>query len=250
MLDRHKRILEELTRSQKLEVTALAETIGVSPVTMRKDLDALEKRGFIRREHGYALAGSSDDLGNRLAFHYQEKHRIATLAAASVTPGETVMIESGSCCALLAEVLAKTVRDVKIITNSAFIAGYVRSDPGAKVALLGGEYQLESQVMVGPLVRLCAEQFYVDKLFIGTDGVTAHYSFTNSDMMRAEAVKAMSRQASKIMVLTESRKFAAHGVVPVVAAEDVYAVYTDESIPPEVETDLTERGVLVYKTAP
>jgi DeoR/GlpR family transcriptional regulator of sugar metabolism len=187
-------------------------------------------------------------LGNRLAFHYKEKHRIAKLAAASVSPGETVMIESGSCCALLAEVLVQARRDVKIITNSAFIAGFVRSEPGSKVVLLGGDYQLGSQVMVGPLVRLCAEQFYVDKLFIGTDGITAKHSFTNSDMMRAEAVKAMRRQANKVIILTESRKFAAHGVVPVIAAEDVYAVYTDENMPGEIENSLAERSVLVYKT--
>lgn len=248
MNDRHKKILEALTHAQKLEVTTLAEAIGVSPVTMRKDLDTLEKRGLIRREHGYALIGSNDDLGNRLAFHYEEKQRIAKLAAASIASGETVMIESGSCCALLAEVLVKAKRDVKIITNSAFIAGYVRSDLAAKIVLLGGDYQLESQVMVGPLVRLCVEQFFVDKLFIGTDGITKQNAFTNSDMMRAEAVKAMSQHADKTIILTESRKFSSHGVVPVINAKDVYAVYTDENIPQEAEKRLTDLNVLVYKT--
>ncbi len=248
MLERHKRILEALTHAQKQEVAALATKIGVSPVTMRKDLDALEKRGLLRREHGYAVLGPSDDLGNRLAVHFEEKQRIAKLAAGSVSPGETVMIESGSTCALLAETLVKTVRDVKIITNSAFIAGYVRSDPGAKVVLLGGEYQRDSQVMVGPLVRVCVEQFYVDKLFIGTDGITERLFFTNSDMMRAEAVKAMRKQAGKVMVLTESHKFREHGVVPVLSAGDVHAVYTDANIPAEMEGKLTAQGVSVYKT--
>jgi DeoR/GlpR family transcriptional regulator of sugar metabolism len=247
MTERHKRILEELTHSQKIEVVALAKTIGVSSVTMRKDLDILEKRGLIKREHGFAIIGSNDDLGNRLAYQYEEKHRIAQLAASDISSGETVMIESGSCCALLAEVLVKARRDVTIITNSAFIAGYVRTDPSARIILLGGEYQLESQVMVGPLISLCAERFYVDKLFVGTDGITANYYFTNSDMMRAEAVKAMSRQAQKTIVLTHSQKFSAHGVVPMMRAEDIYAVYTDERIPKETDENLKDRNVQIYK---
>lgn len=247
MIDRHKQILEELTRAQKLEVSVLAERLGVSQVTVRKDLDALEKRGLVDREHGFALIGASDDLNNRLAYHYDEKRQIAQIAARDIHPGDTVMIESGSCCALLAEELVSTRQDVTIITNSAFIAGYVRARPGARIVLLGGDYQLQSQVMVGPLVRLCAEQFFVDKLFIGTDGFNAQYGFTGSDMMRAEAVRAMRRQATKTIVLTESRKFLAHGVVSLVPTGEVYEVYTDGDIPAESEQCLLEHGVRLNK---
>lgn len=247
MKGRQEAILEELTRHQKLEVSVLAEKLGVSQVTMRKDLDTLEKRGLVKREHGFALIGPSDDLNNRLAFHYQEKQRIAKMAAESVSPGETVMIESGSCCALLAETLVKTKRDVTIITNSAFIAGYIRSDPHSRVILLGGDYQSEAQVMVGLLVRLCAEQFHVEKLFIGTDGFMPQYGFTNSDMMRAEAVRIMSKQANKTIVLTEAQKFSMHGVVSLLRTQDVYAVYTDTAIPEDAEQVLLENNVQVYK---
>ncbi|MEG0145985.1 MAG: DeoR/GlpR family DNA-binding transcription regulator, partial [Clostridia bacterium] len=236
-----------LTRAQRLEVAQLAEELGVSQVTMRKDLDQLEKRGLIKREHGFAIIGSNDDLNNRLAYHYEEKRRIAQMAAQSVAPGETVMIESGSCCALLAEELVKTKRDVTIITNSAFITGRLRTHPSAKMILLGGNYQPESQVMVGPIVRLCAEQFFVDKLFVGTDGFTPQFGFTNSDMMRAEAVRAMGKQAKMRIVLTESQKFSSHGVVSLMRTADVYAVYTDNGIPEETEAFFEDNGVKVYK---
>jgi len=82
------------------------------------------------------------------------------------------MIESGSCCALLASELVSAKQNVTIITNSAFIADYIRKSPYAKIILLGGEHQNESQVMVGPIVRSCVQNFMVDKLFIGTDGVS------------------------------------------------------------------------------
>lgn len=72
------------------------------------------------------------------------------------------MIESGSCCALVALEIAKTKKDVTLITNSAFIADYIRKHTAIKIILLGGEYQHESQVMVGPMMRKCAEAFFVD----------------------------------------------------------------------------------------
>ena len=170
MKKRETMILELLSQHGKMEVTSLAEQVGVSQVTIRKDLDALESRGILRREHGYACFGGNDDINNRLAFHYEEKRLIAREAAKLVSPGETVMIENGSCCALLAEEIAKTKPGAKIITNSAFIASYIRKVNGIHVVLLGGDFQNDAQVMVGPILRVCVSQFYVDKLFVGTDG--------------------------------------------------------------------------------
>ncbi|MCI8396016.1 MAG: DeoR/GlpR transcriptional regulator, partial [Acutalibacter sp.] len=152
MKERETKILELLAKEKRLEVAALAQVLGVSSVTVRKDLDTLEEKGVLRREHGYALLKSEDDLSSRLAYHYACKGRIAKRAAALVADGETVMIESGSCCALLAEEICTSRRDVTIVTNSAFIAGFVRQKPHAHVVLLGGVYQNDAQVMVGPLV--------------------------------------------------------------------------------------------------
>ena len=95
-------ILELLSEQGRIDVVTLAEKLGVSQVTVRKDLDVLESKGIVRREHGYAVFGGSDDMNNRLAINYEQKRMIAKCAAELVAPGETIMIESGSCCALLA----------------------------------------------------------------------------------------------------------------------------------------------------
>ena len=150
MLARHTKILELITENKKMEVTKLSQLLSVSQVTIRKDLIQLENSGLIVREHGFATLNSSDDINNRLAYHYDIKQRIAKLAVESIEDGETVMIESGSCCALVALEIAQTKKDVTIITNSAFIADYIRKVAKIRIILLGGEYQNESQVMVGP----------------------------------------------------------------------------------------------------
>jgi DeoR/GlpR family transcriptional regulator of sugar metabolism len=230
-----------------MEVTALAELLDVSQVTVRKDLDQLEERGLIRREHGYASLDSADDVGKRMAYHYDIKRRIAIEAAKSVEEGETVMIESGSCCALLAEELANTKKGVTIVTNSAFIANFIRHTPYQKVILLGGFYQASAQVMVGPMTRKCGEIFFSDKFFIGVDGFAPSFGFTGKDPMRAQTVMDLTEHASQIIVLTESDKFRQQGVLGLVQTDKVTEVYTDDRIPSEAESLLLENNVSVHK---
>ncbi|MGI6238853.1 MAG: DeoR/GlpR family DNA-binding transcription regulator [Christensenellales bacterium] len=245
MGEREVRILEMLTAEGRAEVAELARRLGVSQVTVRKDLDALDRRGLIVRAHGSARLRSAEDIAGRVAHHYEAKLRIARAAARLVAPGETVMIESGSCCALLAEALVSSEREISIITNSAYIAGRVRAFPGARVILLGGAYQNNAQVTVGPILAQAAQNFMVDNLFIGTDGYAAGSGFTNSDHMRAQAVRDMARQAAGVVVLTESEKFARSGVVPLRIDERVRAVVTDEGIPEGARESLQARGVEV-----
>jgi DeoR/GlpR family transcriptional regulator of sugar metabolism len=247
MTERHNRILEILAQNHRIEVASLAEILDVSQVTVRKDLDHLEERGLVRRQHGFACFGSFDDVGRRMALHYDIKRRIAKAAAELVEDEETVMIESGSCCALLAEELANNKRDVTIVTNSAFIANHVRHAPYGRVILLGGEYQKSSQVVVGPITRKNSEFFMADKFFIGTDGFTQKYGFTGKDHYRAQAVRDMAEQVKQIIVLTESEKFFRQGVEGLVRTEDTRAVFTDDKIPGHIDAFLTERKVLVHK---
>ena len=247
MKKRETAILDILSQHGRVEVTALAEQLGVSQVTVRKDLDALEQKGVIRREHGYAVFGGTDDINNRLAFHYEEKQQIAKAAAALVSPGETVMIENGSCCALLAEEITKTKPGCTIITNSAFIASYIRRIEGAHVVLLGGDFQNDAQVMVGPILKCCLEQFYVDKLFVGTDGYLPEMGFTSNNHLRAQAVRDMSEHARSVIVITESSKFLQGSVAPLRVDFRPLSVVTDSNILPEAEEILREHNITVHK---
>ena len=247
MTERQNKILEMIYDEKQVEVPRLAECLGVTQVTIRKDLDYLEHKQLIRRQHGIAELASKDDMSNRLAYHYQQKYKIASAIPETIRNGETLMIESGSCCALLAELLIKTKQNLTIITNSVYIANYIRPAKGHKIILLGGELLMEPQVTVGPVMTQSAQLFYVDKLFIGTDGFESSGYFTGGDIMRAETVKAMSRQAKKTIILTESAKFTQHGVVINFHADDIYAVYTDTKIPREAEDCLKQHNVIVHK---
>lgn len=243
--DRTTEILELLTREGKIEVAQLSQALEVSQVTIRKDLDELEERGLIRREHGAAVLHDGDDLSARLAYHYPEKLRIARRAAELVEDGETLMIENGSCCALLADTLCRIRKDLTILTNSAFIAAYIRGQQTAQVVLFGGIYQPEAQVMVGPMVRQCAENFWVNRFFIGVDGWSERMGFTNRDQLRAQAVRDMARQAEQVIVLTESEKFARRGTVPLNLKDAVKTVITDDLLDETTARLLQGNGVQI-----
>ena len=247
MKNRGNKILELLTKNNKIEVSLLAEELCVSQVTMRKDLDELESKGIIKREHGFALLCSADDINGRIAYHYEEKRKIAEKAAELISNGDTIMIENGSCCALLADTLTATKKDLTIITISAFIAEYIRGKSNFQINLLGGIYQQDSQVMVGPMILQCVENFFVDRFFIGTDGYSTKMGFTNQDQMRAQAVRDMARQAEEVIVLTESEKFSKRGIVPLNLKDQVKAVITDNEIDAFYEAELMSKRIQVIK---
>ena len=249
MSTRQLTLLESIVGAGRIAVAELAAIAHVSTVTIRKDLDDLEARGLIRRERGVAMLVSPDDPAGRLAYHYAEKVRIAAAAAATVNDGETVMIEAGSCCAILAEQISIQCTGITIVTNSAFIAQRLGAHPMVSTVLLGGEQQHDSRVLVGPMVELCARQFIVDRLFIGTDGFTPSLGFTARDYMRATAVRALASRAERVVVLTESEKLGRHGPVPLLDAHDVAALWTDSAAPDAQVDALTGAGVEVVTVA-
>lgn len=235
-------ILAILTQRGRVEVAALSAELGVSQVTIRKDLDQLSAGGLVTREHGFAVLNSADDISGRLAYHYEEKKKIARRAADMVADGDTVMIESGSCCALLAAALAESRRNLTIVTNSAFIAGYIRGKADFQIVLLGGIYQHDSQCLVGPMVRAGAENYNVGLLFVGTDGYSPRTGFTNKDQLRAQAVRDMAERCDRVVVVTESEKFASHGTVPLHLPGRKMVVITDGRIPAEAAAALRAEG--------
>ncbi len=222
-------ILNKIASNAKINVVDLSKELGVSQVTIRQDLKMLENNGMLKRIHGGALPISNDDIMKRLSINYEVKAAIAKEAASLVNNSETVLIESGSTNVLLAMELAKK-QDVTIITNSVFICRYMRDMTSTKIVLLGGDFQYESEVLVGPLTVKSLKEFYVDKVFIGVDGFSQHVGFTCTDLMRAEVAKNMALQANKVIVVTDSTKFSNIGVSKQFSPEDVTMVITDTDL--------------------
>ncbi len=141
---RQQSILQVVIDKGRMSVADLAKMTGVSEVTIRQDLNLLEKQSYLRRTHGYAVPLDSEDVETRMMTHFAIKRELASRAAALVNTGETVFIENGSSNALLARTLAER-GDITIITVSSYIAHLLKETPG-EVILLGGIYQKRRRV--------------------------------------------------------------------------------------------------------
>lgn len=245
MKERHTALLEYIAEHGKTEVSLLADILGTSQVTIRKDLEYLSEKGMLKRERGYALPNDAGDIHYRIAFHIAQKQKIARRAADCIQDGEMLMIESGSTCALFSEQLAKTKKNVTIITNSVFLADYVKGYPNIELILLGGTLQPHSQSLVGLLTKNSAASFHVDKLFAGTDGYSRDFGFTGDDLARCDTLSAMTECADHVYILTDSGKFSHPGAVSFLPLQDVYEVITDEGLPKEEQDFLLSQGIRV-----
>ena len=248
MSERSTVILEILNRKKKVGVGELAQLLDVSQVTVRKDLSELEAGGLVVREHGAAILADTNDVGGRIALRYDAKKRIARRAAELVRNGDTIMVESGSCCALFVEELAAEKHGLTVITNNCFIPDYVRGRSDICFNLLGGLYQQDSQTLVGPMVKTCVSAFWVNRFFIGIDGYAPESGFCNRDLLRAQAVNDMARQAKEVVVMSTSDKFLSRSTVPL-ALDNVSTVITDAGITPASERALRDAGITVITVA-
>lgn len=226
-----------------MSVSDLSKMTGVSEVTIRQDLNTLEKQSYLRRTHGFAVPLDSDDVETRMMNNYTVKRELADYAASLVSDGETVFIENGSCNALLARRLGEQ-SGITIITVSSYIA-HLLKDALCDVILLGGIYQKKSESVVGPLTRLYVQQVHFSKAFIGIDGWLPDTGFTGRDMMRSDVVNAVLEKGSEAIVLTDSSKFGAVHPYTLGVGSRFNRVITDASIPADAQRQLLESGLIV-----
>lgn len=243
MNSRQQQILQMVIDRGRVSVVELAKTTGVSEVTIRQDLNLLEKMSYLRRAHGYAVPLDSEDVETRMMNNYALKRELAEFAASLVNNGETVFIENGSSNALLARTLAEQ-KEVTIVTVSSYIA-HLLKETRCEVILLGGIYQKKSESMVGPLTRQYVQQVHFSKAFIGIDGWQPETGFTGRDMMRSDVVNAVLEKGCEAVVLTDSTKFGAVHAYMMGPISRFSRVITDNGLKAEHQQQLERDGLIV-----
>lgn len=245
MNSRQNNILNIVNERKRVQVSELSELTCVSGVTIRQDLNMLEKKGYLKRIHGAAITLQSDNVDTRLEVNFEIKQRLANKAAELVIPEETVLIEGGSANALLALVLAER-GDVTIITPSSYIAHLIR-DSKVAIILLGGVYQHQGESLVGPLTKLCIEHTHFSTAFIGVDGFHQDTGFTSRDMMRADIASAIIAKNKRNIVLTDSSKFGKIYPSTICSNHDISSLVTDASFNHNDIDFLQKQGVEIIQ---
>ena len=239
--ERQSKILKLLDRDSQTSVRELAVLLGVSSVTIRQDLNFLESEGLLKRIHGGAVMKDADDIASRLGINSEKKLRIARKVATYIQDGETILIESGSTNALLARELLK--KNVTIITTNVYIARQFRKKEQARIILLGGMYQHESESLVGRITRYCIDQINYDKAFIGVDGYTSKTGFTLRDLFRADISSYIIKKSKEVFVVTDSSKFGKSELTNICNACDIHHVATDSDLDKQFIREFRQAGI-------
>ncbi len=232
MNKRHEQILNIINRENEVTVNRLSDLLNVSLVTIRSDLRILEDKKLICRNHGGASLPSTDDISHRLSINYSAKHRIAVKAAEQIEEGETVLLEAGSCIAILAQILASR-KNINIITNNAFVARQMKDSDGINVILIGGIYQKESETLVGSMVKEYLSYYNFSKVFLGMDGFTREQGAMCRDLDRAEVMAEFVHRGSQVYFLSDSGKMGVSAVRTICRPDEINCMITDEDIDEE-----------------
>jgi DeoR family transcriptional regulator of aga operon len=209
-VSRQKEISDLLRTEGKVSVTGLAEALGVSVVTIRNDLDALEQQQLLRRLRGGAIAvrparfqRSLHPLNN--AFE-EEKQRIGEMAASLVRDGETVIIDAGSTTLALARAMPPALQDVAVVTPALDVALELEAHMGIKVIITGGTVAKPQRCMVPPFATNLLRQINADVAFVACSGVDAKKGFTTQSWEEAEVKHAIVAASSRVIFLADHGK--------------------------------------------
>jgi DeoR family galactitol utilization operon repressor len=245
--ERKTMILDLLAEDSKISVSDLSKRFGVTMVTARADLIALEEEGYIVRTHGGAMPAFHPKIMERIRSKKELKAAIARAAAQLIEEGDTIIITAGTTTALIPKYLLGK-RDIHIVTNNTLLLTYARANPQLRVTLVGGEFLPSEEGVVGPLALKAIEQFHVAKSFIGVDGASVKQGFTANSIESADFVRKMADQADRVIVVADSAKFGTAGFAKILPFEDVNTLVTDSFLHKEFEDKLIEANVNVIKS--
>lgn len=248
--ERQQRIVELARAHGRAEVALLAQDLGVTAETIRRDLTALERHGLLRRVHGGAIPVDrlrfEPGLATRDAVRQGEKERIARRALDELRDASTVLMDAGSTTSRLAELLPSD-RELTVVTDSIPIASTLSSRPNVNLLLLGGRVRSRTMAAVGDWTTSQLRGLLVDVAFVGTNGVSIARGLTTPDPDEAAVKRAMIAAGRHVVLLADHTKvgddqFARFGDI-----DDVDVLITDEGLDAATATELAAAGPRVER---
>jgi DeoR family transcriptional regulator of aga operon len=246
--ERRQHILVLMQRDGRVLVDELSASLGISSVTIRKDLADLQNRGDLRRTHGGALLpGARAPMGSLLQQEKEkysaEIERIATAASDLVEEGQCVLLDSGRVTSVMARKLKRHSR-LTVITNALNIAGEL-CGTNFEVLVTGGSLRENSSSLVGPVAEDMLRDLHVDTLFLGVDGFDLEFGLTTADLLVSRVRRAMVKAASNVVTVCDSTKFGLRSFSKIADASEVHHVITDSNLDLEVADKLRNRNIRV-----
>ena len=231
-----------------VRVQDLAEQLGVTGATIRKDLRILESQNVLYRTHGSASPVKPHvmdiSITEKQTQNTNLKKMIADAAQKTITPDDAIILASGSTVTTFAEIL-RPIGNINVVTPSLGIAVLLNEKENIKVLVLGGEMYKNSLSVRGIYAEMGLANVSCSKLFIGCDGIDFESGITCATVEEARLTNAMMKAASKTVVLADSSKFGRRGFGKIGNIEDIDIIITDSGIPSSMKEQIEEAGVQI-----
>lgn len=248
--ERRRLIAEQLKERGSVSVSQLGERFGISLMTARRDLAALERQGVARRTHGGAVlpgpSSAEDSFGQRLDVAVEAKERLALAAAALVAPGEAVFVDSSTTSWFAARRLVRDNVRCTLLTNSVPVMDLVCGSDAPQVELIGlsGALRPLMRSFVGPQAVQGVRAHFADKALLSVKGVADDGQLTDPDALEAEVKRAMISHARTPLLLVDGSKFERPALNAIGPVTDVGRVLAADVAPPALAA-LARMGVAV-----
>ena len=249
-VERRDSIIKIIQSNGKVRVDSLSEKFDVSTVTIRNDLDFLEKKGILHRTHGGALIRKNvyedPTLEEKQKLFQSEKQRIGEKAIEMINDGDSILLDSGTTAMEVAQRLSGK-KNLTIMTNAINIALKLGSFEDLNVMLTGGVLRKESFSLVGPEAEATISNYFFDKLFLGVDGLEIKNGLTTPNPMEAQLNRTMVERAQQVIAIADSSKFGRHSFSYICDVDVISTIITDKKISSHFESEFARRNIDVIK---
>lgn len=233
---RRMKILDLIREDGHAKVQELSRIFGVTEVTIRQDLEELERSGYIQREHGGAFlkdVGSFAKTGKLFnQTHMEEKAQIARLAASFIRDGDCIILDSGSTTTEIAKLLSNR-NDLTVITNALNIALILGENPGINLVVTGGEFKAPTLSLTGKMAADSLCDIHAGKLFLATAGISAEMNLTYPSLSDLLVKAAMIKAVEHVYLVADSSKIGVSAFASLGSISMVNTFITDSRISQE-----------------
>lgn len=251
---RRARILEQVQLRGGMRVSELAQLLGVSDMTIRRDLDALAKDSLVTKVHGGATRTGLGAAEPTAAWNpvrlLTGQDAIAARAALLVRPGTAIALTAGPTTCALALQLGR-ISQLTVVTNSIPVAGVLHENrqPGQTIIVTGG-VRTTADALVGPVAVDTIRSLHLDMLFMDANGADAQAGLTTPDLMEAQTNRAFTERARHLVVLADHSKWGVVALSRIVALSEVGTFITDGGLGSEAQSVIASRvGSLIVASA-
>jgi DeoR family transcriptional regulator, fructose operon transcriptional repressor len=248
-LERIKLIKKYLNENTKAEVAVLSSLLDVSEVTIRRDLEKLEREGFLKRIHGGAIL--SDEMEEALSVPSSEdpllasRMEIADIASQMVEDNDVIMLTQGLANLQLARHL-KDKKNLTVLTNDLLIALELSALSSVRVIILGGDLENQSKGVFGNFTINSIRSFYVNKTFFEVEGVKRQAGFTVSTIEKANLIQEAVKIAEEAVCLCTGNCFGNTAFYPVGDVSLAGKIVTNASVRDEYKNYIFERNIQLF----